>query len=111
MTYVAAHAVGIAALLLLFQATGLLIVRAVRAFDGVDPTGLVPIALGIGAWMYWLFALAALGLYRPWVFIASALVVLVIALLRRARPSTRSGRAGAVPAARWILALGWIAPA
>jgi hypothetical protein len=62
MTYIAAHAIGLVLLLLLFEATGLLLVRTERGADAVDRTGLVPIALGIGTWMYGLFALASLAL-------------------------------------------------
>jgi hypothetical protein len=87
MTYIAAHAIGLVMLLLLFEATGLLLARTEHGADAVDRTGLVPIALGICTWMYGLFALASLGLYRPWILIASAIVVSI---------------AGLAPARRWF---------
>ena len=51
MTYIAAHAIGLACCCY-FEATGLLLVRTERGADAVDRTGLVPIALGICTWMY-----------------------------------------------------------
>ena len=114
MTYIAAHALGIALLLLLFQATGQLVVRAARALDGVERTGLVPMALGMCAWMYWLFALACVGLLRYWMIVASAIVVGVA----RALPASRRSRAIASDSTDrrgpWTLAIqavAWLPPA
>ena len=92
MTYIAAHALNLALLLLLFHATGLLVVRAAGGGRGVAwRTGLLPIALGICAWCYWLMALAFAGLFTRWMLIGSAIAVSIGALgLTLARRRTSS---------------------
>ena len=71
MSYIAAHALNLALLLLLFHATGRLVVRAAGGGRGVaGRTGLLPIALGLCAWCYWLMALASAGLFTRGMLIA-----------------------------------------
>ena len=82
MTYVAAHAAGIALLIFAFHATGVLAARVWRPLDTAGPrTGLAPIAAGIAVWAYWLFLLASVRLFRPWMLIGLRVVAAAAGLL------------------------------
>ena len=82
MGYIGAHALGLALILLLFQATGMLVVRTVPALDGVaSRTGVVRIGLGIAVWMYGLFALASVGLLRRPILRGAMVAVFIAAAM------------------------------
>ena len=82
MTYVAAHAAGIALLVFAFYATGTLAARVWRPLARAGPrAGLAPIAVGIALWMYFLMALACVGAYRRGVLIGAVTLVVMVGAL------------------------------
>jgi hypothetical protein len=88
VVYIASHVLGLAVLLLLFQTTGSLVARLTPALDSANrTTGVVRIGVGIGVWIYLLFALAVLQLLRPPILLGLMVVVLTggAALFRGAR--------------------------
>src|SRR6266511_1642958 len=117
MIYIAAHALGLALLLLSFQGTGALLVRAIPALDRVGRrTGLIRVATGIATWMYLLVALASLGLLRrPILFGISSIIIVTAAIRGLWTPGARLSSTGDSATDRpwtWRMhAVAWIGPA
>jgi hypothetical protein len=115
MTYIAAHALGLAALLLVFHTTGLLLALRVPALDSVGRrTGLLHIATGTISWSYFLFALASLQLLRTRVLFVTITAIFVSGgVLTLSRRPRRSANAVSRRGASWSLSahtVAWLAP-
>src|SRR5262245_12348087 len=107
MTYVAAHAAGIALLVFAFYGAGSLAARVWQPLAMAGPrTGLTSMAVGIAAWAYLLLVLASVGLYRRGVLIGLVAVVAIVGSI--AGLKARAGHFQRVTAVR---VLAWLPPA